>query len=543
MAQVMAACNNARLDGDTGPSGDPTEVALLLAAAESGVRLDPGLRDQQRRGQFHFDPALKLMSTIDERPDGLGVHTKGAPEAVLARCTAIMTGHGPPGPLRPQMRREVASVVDGYAGHGLRVLAFAARQLHPDAPLPARREDAERDLCFLGLAAMADPPRPEVADAVARCHTAGIRIIVVTGDHPLTAAAISHQLGIGTEDSPVITGGELDQMSEPDLDKLLRSGQELIFARASPEAKLRIADALRAEGHTVAMTGDGVNDAPALRRADIGVAMGRSGTDVAREAATMVLTDDNFATIVVAIQAGRRVYDNIRKFILYIFAHTTPEIVPFLVFALARGAIPLPLTVLQLLAFDVGTETLPALALGREQAEPGIMNRPPRPRSQGVITRAMLLRAWLFLGLIAAILQMAAFFLVLTQAGWQPGDPTGPGSPLHHAYLQATTMTFLSMVMAQIGTAFAARTDRASLRSVGVFSNRPLLAGIAAELALAAAIIYLPPLQDLLSTAALPPRLLLVTVPFPFIVWGADEICRYLLRRTGRRPPPPRQQE
>jgi len=537
MAEVMAACNNARLDGDTGPVGDPTEIALLLAAAESGVRPDPGQRDQQRRGQFHFDPALKLMSTIDERPGGLTVHAKGAPEAVLARCTAIMNGHGPPSPLRPEMRREVTSVVDGYARSGLRVLAFAARRLRPGAPLPARREDAERDLCLLGLAAMADPPRPEVADAVARCHTAGIRINVVTGDHPLTAAAISHELGIGTSDSPVITGGELDQMSEPDLDKLLRSDTELIFARASPEAKLRIADALRAEGHTVAMTGDGVNDAPALRRADIGVAMGRSGTDVAREAATMVLTDDNFATIVVAIQAGRRVYDNIRKFILYIFAHSTPEIVPFLVFALARGAVPLPLTVLQLLAFDVGTETLPALALGREQAEPGIMNRPPRPRREGVITRGMLLRAWLFLGLIAAILQMGAFFLVLIQAGWNPGAATGPGSPLHHAYLQATTMTFLSMVMAQIGTAFAARTDRASLWSVGVFSNRLLLAGIAAELALAAAIIYLPPLQDLLSTAALPPRLLLITLPFPFIVWGADEIRRYLLRRTDRRPP------
>jgi magnesium-transporting ATPase (P-type) len=432
----------------------------------------------------------------------------------------------------------VARVVDSYASNGLRVLAFATRPLGPDEPLPRQREDAERDLCFLGLAAMADPPRPEVADAVARCHTAGIRIIVVTGDHPLTAAAISRQLGIGTPDSPVVTGDELDRMSEADLDRLLRSGQELVFARASPEAKLRIADALRAEGHTVAMTGDGVNDAPALHRADIGVAMGRSGTDVAREAATMILTDDNFATIVVAIQAGRRVYDNIRKFILYIFAHSTPEIAPFLVFALARGAVPLPLTVLQLLAFDVGTETLPALALGREEAEPGIMNRPPRPRREGVIRRPMLLRAWLFLGLIAAILQMAAFFLVLIQAGWHPGDATGPGSPLHHAYLQATTMTFLSMVVAQIGTAFAARTERASLRSVGAFSNRPLLAGIALELALAAAIIYLPPLQRLLSTAPLPPHLLLVTVPFPFIVWGADELRRYLLRRRAERHAP-----
>jgi len=539
MAEVMAACNNARLDHDGGASGDPTEVALLLAATELGNRLDPGRRDQQRRGHFHFDPALKLMSTIDERPGGLCVHAKGAPEEVLARCTAIMSDDGSASPLRPGKRREVARVVDGYATKGLRVLAFAARPLGPDEPLPAEREDAERDLCFLGLAAMADPPRPEVADAVARCHTAGIRIIVVTGDHPLTAAAISRQLGIGTPDSPVITGGELDQMSEADLDKVLRSGQELVFARASPEAKLRIADALRAEGHTVAMTGDGVNDAPALHRADIGVAMGRSGTDVAREAATMVLTDDNFATIVVAIQAGRRVYDNIRKFILYIFAHSTPEIAPFVVFALARGAVPLPLTVLQLLAFDVGTETLPALALGREEAEPGIMNRPPRPRSEGVIRRPMLLRAWLFLGLIAAILQMGAFFLVLVQAGWHPGDATGPGSPLHHAYLQATTMTFLSMVVAQIGTAFAARTERASLRSVGAFSNRPLLAGIALELALTGAIIYLPPLQRLLSTASLPPHLLLVTLPFPFIVWGADELRRYLLRRRSGSPGSP----
>jgi calcium-translocating P-type ATPase len=530
MATVMARCSNARLDED-GASGDPTEVALLEAAAALGRSLDPSRRDRDRVAEFRFDPALKLMSTIDRCEDGTRVHAKGAPETVLPRCTAMLGADGLLVPLDRDVRDRLAAAVDAYAARGLRVLALASRDLESDQAPPDRREYAERDLCFVGLAALVDPPRPEVADAVQRCHTAGIRIIVVTGDHPLTAVAIARQLGIGGPDSPVVTGPQLDTMSESDLDDLLRSGQELIFARTSPEAKLRIADALRAEGHVVAMTGDGVNDAPALRRADIGIAMGRSGTDVAREASTMVLTDDNFATIVAAVQAGRRVYDNIRKFLVYIFAHTTPEVVPFLVFALARGTIPLPLTVLQLLAFDVGTETLPALALGREPAEPGIMNRPPRPPGEGVIRPAMLLRAWLFLGLIAAALQMGAYFYVLARAGWRPGMPTGPGSPLHHAYLQATTMTFLSMVVAQVGTAFAARTERASLRSVGAFSNPLLLAGIGAELALAAAIIYVPFLQDLLGTAALPAHLLLITVPFPFIVWGADEIRRYLLRR------------
>ena len=378
---------------------------------------------------------------------------------------------------------------------------------------------------------MLDPPRPEVAAAVESCHQAGLRVIVVTGDHGLTAAAIAKRVGIGADQSKVVVGSEVDEMTDRDLDSLLRGGEELIFARSSPETKLRIAESLREEGRIVAMTGDGVNDAPALRRADIGVAMGQSGTDVAREASTMVLTDDNFATIVAAIEGGRRVYDNVRKFIFYIFAHATPEVTPFVVFALGGGAIPLPLTVMQLLSFDVGTETLPALALGREPAEPGLMQRPPRERSEGVIRPGMLVRAWLFLGVICAGLQMAGFFYVLGGAGWSPGDPTGAGHSLHHAYQQATTMTFLGMVMGQIGTAFAARTERASLRSIGVFSNRLLLWGILFELALSALIIYAPPLQSLLGTAALAPHMLLFTLPFPFIVWGADELRRWLLRR------------
>jgi magnesium-transporting ATPase (P-type) len=245
----------------------------------------------------------------------------------------------------------------------------------------------------------------------------------------------------------------------------------------------------------------------------------------------VVLTDDDFATIVAAISSGRQVFDNVRKFVLYIFTHAVPEVVPFLVFALTGGAVPLPLNVLQILAIDLGTDTLPALALGREPAEPGTMDRPPRPRTAGVVDRGLLLRAWLLLGTVSAILVMSGFLITLLRAGWQPGDPTGPGSPLHQAYLQATTITFSGIVACQIGTAFAARTDRVSLFSVGLRSNPSLLWGIAFELFFTAAVIYVPWLQDVFGTAALSPAQLVVLVPFPFVVWGADEIVRWLRRR------------
>ncbi|MFE2612358.1 cation-translocating P-type ATPase [Micromonospora chalcea] len=533
LARTGVLCSNAQLGSGPGTeaTGDPTEIALLRFAEGLGVDTSPEQRPRCRRGEFHFDPKLRLMSTVDVDEHGMWLHTKGAPEAIIARSTTIIEADGREQPLDDTTRQHLTEAVTAQAAKGMRLIAAARR---PVSEVPASRDEAERGLCFLGWVAMLDPARPEVADAVACCHTAGIRIIMITGDHGRTAAAIATQVGITQPDPTVVNGDRVDAMPDGELTDLLARTPNLVFARSSPEAKLRIAKALQHTGHVVAMTGDGVNDAPALRRADIGVAMGRTGTDVTREAATLVLTDDNFATIVAAVQSGRQVYDNVRKFILYIFAHATPEVVPFLVFALSGGAVPLPLTVMQILAIDLGTETLPALALGREPAEPGLMNRPPRRRGSTIIDRHMLIRAWGYLGAISATLVMAGFFLTLYRAGWRPGDPTGPGSPLHHAYQQATTMTFLGIVACQIGTALAARTERTSLRAVGLVTNRLLLWGIAFELAFAAAIVTVPPLQAIFGTAPPDPLMLTLLLAFPILVWAPDEIRR-AVRRAGSR--------
>lgn len=534
MASGAMVCTNAVWDParEGEESGDPTELAFLHLGHDLGLAVKRGHPSRVR--QFHFDPQLRRMSTVDRDGQGLVVNTKGAPEELLPRSVSLAVGDTER-PLTEQDRVDLIERVNRWAHEGLRVLAVADRRLPAGTGAAAKltRDEIESGLTMTGLVAMEDPPRPEVAAAVHRCHTAGMRLIVVTGDHGLTAQHIAQQVGIGGPDTPVITGAELERMPEADLDRLLDLHRELIFARSSPEAKLRVADALRAQGQVVAMTGDGVNDAPALRRADIGIAMGRSGTDVARQAATMVLTDDNFATIVKAIEAGRQVYDNVRKFIVYIFAHATPEVVPFLIYALSGGRVPLPLTVMQILAIDLGTETFPALALGREPAEPGIMDRPPRQRGHNVINRVMLARAWGLLGGVSAVLVTVAFFLTLTGGGWYPGASVVAG-PLHQVWRQATTMTFLGIVSCQIGTAISARTQRASLRSVGFASNPLLLWGILFEVAFAALVVLVPPLQTVFGTAT--PQLwqAALLVPMPLIVWGTDETWRWLRRRAQR---------
>ena len=529
LVRVLTACTTA--DPEAG-IGDPTELALLGAARHLSVQPPPR---ESPETVFHFDPRLRLMTVVvagdvagDE--DGRTALTKGAPEAVLERCTAVLGHDGGTRPLSAELRTRLGHRLTELAGRGLRLLGCAARPLGT-GPQPQRRDEVERDLTLVGFVALADPLRDAVPVAVRQAHEAGLVVHVITGDNGATAAAIAHSAGIGGDPVLVVDGAELDRMPDAELDALLARGEEVVFSRSSPEDKLRIAARLQAAGHVVAVTGDGVNDAPALRQADIGVAMGATGTDVAREAATMVLTDDDFATIVRAIESGRRVYDNVRKFILYIFAHAVPEIVPFLLFALSGGAIPLGLTVTQILLIDLGTETLPALALGREAAEPGLMARPPRRRHEGIITGGMLLRAWGILGVVSAVLVTSGFLGVLWTAGWRPGDATGTGSALHEDYLTATTMTFAGIVACQIGTAMAARTDRVSLLSIGVLGNRLLLAGIVFEVALAAAVIYLPTAQDLLGTRPLGAGQLAWLATFPLVVWGADELYRAVRRR------------
>jgi len=534
LLEAVVRCNNAtarRRDGEWQLGGDPTESALLLAAAVGGYDVEAAEDERERRRVrlLAFDARLKRMSTIDRDGDGLRLHAKGAPIELLGRCSRIAACDGER-ELTAADRERIAARFEELASRGLRVLGAATRDLD-EHTAGGERDAIESGLTFAGLAALEDPPREDVAAAVASCRGAGIRIIVVTGDHGLTAEAVARQVGIVTGRAKVVPGREIEAMTDAELDELLGGDEELIVSRSNPETKLHLVDALRDRGHTVAMTGDGVNDAPALHRADIGVAMGVAGTDVAREAATMVLTDDSFASIVSAVEEGRVVYDNIRKFVTYIFAHSTPEVVPFLIFALSGGAVPLPITALQILAIDLGTETLPALALGREPAEPGIMKRPPRPRESGIIERSMLTRAWLWLGLLEAALVTGGFFYVLLAGGWSPGDPTGAGSDLHDTYLMATTMTFAGITACQVGTAFATRTTRSSLRQIGVFTNRLLLWGIVFEIAFAAALIYLPPLQDLFATDSLGTAELAILATFPVIVWGSDELRRWWLRR------------
>lgn len=522
-----ALCNGSRLSPPDEQHhgwyvvGDPTEGALLVAAAKGEMSVVELQAAQARISELPFDSDRKRMTTVHAVGGGRTAYVKGAPKEVLAICTHVLTPNG----VRDMDDATRAAVIernDEMARTGLRVLAMAQR----DVPEQARYdiEGTERDLTFIGLAGMMDPPRGEVVETVGKARRAGIKIIMITGDYGLTAESIARRVGIVRGERPrMVTGTELEAMSDEELTRTLRA-DEVLFARVAPEHKMRIALALKADGHVVAMTGDGVNDAPALRAADIGVAMGASGTDVAREAADMVLADDNFASIVYAIEEGRAVYDNIRRFVTYIFTSNVPEIVPFVLFVVFR--VPLPLTVLQILFIDLGSDIVPALALGVEDPEPGVMDRPPRPRHERLLGTGVLRRAYAFLGPIQAAATMTAYFYLYYTRGWRPGQALAASGVV---YAMATTMTLGAVVSTQIGNAFTQRSMHRSVFTSKPFSNRLLLVGVVVELLLIVAVVYVPFLQGIFGTAPLRTGDWLFLAALSPVLLIADEIRKAVI--------------
>jgi P-type Ca2+ transporter type 2C len=538
-------CNDARLvpPEETAAGwkviGDPTEAALKVVAAKGGVDLAEENLRMPRLRELPFDSVRKRMSSVHREGDTETAFVKGAPKEVLSLCSGIKLS-GKVEPLTPELRGEVLAANDGYAREGHRVLAVAERRLAADLKdyFP---ETVEKDLVLLGLTAMQDPARPEVATAVQSCHRAGIRIIMLTGDYGLTAESIARRIGIiaGSAAPRLITGSDLDAMDNPQLQKAL--ADQVIFARVAPQHKLRVVQALQALNLVVAVTGDGVNDAPALKKADIGVAMGRSGTDVAKEAADMILMDDNFASIVNAVEEGRAVYANIKKFATYIFSHNVTEAWPFIVQIMFN--VPLALAVMQVLAIDLGTDMIPALALGTEAPEPDIMDKPPRSRQDRLMNRSLLLRA-LWLGCFQSVLCFGGFFILYRSFGYVDlmhlprVDLLPYGERMltrdGQVYVLATSMFLAGVVCTQIGNAYACRTERAAVASIGFFSNRFLLFGFAYEVVLCAILMYVPLLRPVFEVGPLPLKFWGVLMIFAILMFLPEEGRKALLRRRDR---------
>jgi calcium-translocating P-type ATPase len=473
LAVAARSCSSGRiaLVGDRWtPLGDPMEAALDALAHRVGVD-DVRLGDE--RARFPFDPQRRRMSVVV----GDRVLVKGAPDAVLP-CCATTDG--------------ASDVLDRLAHRGLRVLAVASRPIG-ESPVPADAHEAERDLELLGLVALEDPPRDHAAAALAACRGAGVRVVMVTGDHPATAHAIANEVGLTIGPGEVLLGADL-----PTDDAVLAAVVDhdgLVIARVVPEDKLRIARALQASGHVVAMTGDGVNDAPALREAAIGIAMGRSGTDVAREAADLVLLDDDFATIVAAIEQGRSTFSNIRRFLTYHLTDNVAELAPFVVWALSGGRFPLAIGVLALLALDLGTDVFPALALGAEPPSAHLLERPPTRRH--LVDRGLLVRAFGWLGPTEAIVALSAFVATFAADGWRPGDAFPGGDIL----LAASGATFAAIVIGQVANVFACRSTRQPAWRIPIRRNPLLVWALLAEVAMLLAFLFIPPLADLLDQA------------------------------------------
>lgn len=518
--RAAALCNDATRHRQSGPgdceapgetptwTGDPTETALVLAAHAGGLDKAELDRACPRVQEQPFDSDRKRMTTFHREGAGFAAYTKGAPESVLPRCTVQWTPDGS----TPLDRTGVLATASRLAAQGLRVLALARRS-HNSLPDTNALDAVESQLELLGLIALIDPPRPEAQAAVCDCISAGITPVMITGDHPATARAIAHRLGIVTRsDAPVLTGADLATLDDAAL--RARVEQVQVYARVDPAQKIRIVEALQAQGHFVAMTGDGVNDAPALKRADIGVAMGRGGTDVAREASSLVLLDDNFATIVAAIREGRRIYDNIRKFVRYAMTGNSGEI--WTIFLAPLLFLPIPLLPIHILWVNLVTDGLPGLALAAEPAERGTMRRPPRAPDESLFAHGM----WqhiLFMGLLIAGLCLAV-------QAWA----------LHTGHAHWQTMVFTVLTLAQMAHVLAIRSESEPLWRLGLCSNRPLLGAVLLTFLLQLATIYVPFLNPIFKTQPLSLPELLVCLGAAAVVYGAAEIEKTLRRRPGR---------
>lgn len=499
--RAAALCNDA-VPGDGGHwQGDPTETALAALAAAEGQDKAALEAASPRIAELPFDSQRKRMSTLHRTGDaGAVLYTKGAPESLLPRCTARWRPDAAGGAVPVDNAAEMA-VAEALAAQGLRVLAFARRPLH-DAVLPADADAVEQGLQLIGLVALIDPPRPEAAAAVRDCLDAGITPVMITGDHPATARAIALRLGIvDDERAPVLTGAMLAGSDDATL--RARCAEVRVYARVDPAQKIRIVEALQSLGRFVAMTGDGVNDAPALKRADIGVAMGRGGTDVAREAASLVLLDDNFATIVAAVREGRRIYDNIRKFVRYAMTGNSGEI--WTLFLAPMLGLPIPLLPIHILWVNLVTDGLPGLALAAEPAERGVMQRPPRPPGESLFADGLWQHV-LFIGLLIGGLCLAvqAWALQTGHAHWQ-------------------TMVFCVLTFAQMAHVLAIRSEREPLWRQGLASNLPLAGAVGLTLLLQLATVYVPWLQPVFKTEALDAGELAICVAAAGVVFAAAE--------------------
>lgn len=520
--------------------GDPTEACLEVVAKKGGLDMQKIQSLYPRILELPFESRRKRMTTIHQIKEAFEgsqriAFIKGAPKEVLDLCSHCYQ-NGQSRLINDEDYQHAMKANDNYARQGLRVLAVAYRTLkHDDASLPSSireytPEIIEQDLTFLGLIAMQDPPRNEVKEAVALCHSAGIKIVMITGDYGLTAESIARKIGIiKTDQAKVVSGVELSNMSDQELKEVLKG--EVVFARMAPDQKYRIVTALQELGNIVAVTGDGVNDAPALKKADIGVAMGITGTDVAKEAADMILTDDNFASIVRAIEEGRTVYNNIRKFLRYIFDSNTPEAAAPAVYLLSGGLVPMPLTIMQILTIDIGTDMIPALGLGAEQGEANIMKQPPRSTNDRLLNKQVILVGFIWYGLIITAFALGGYFLINYLNGW-PNVPLAPEGTL--VYQKATTMMLVGVVFSQMGMALNNRTEKESVFKRGVFSNHYINLGLVVEVLILIVIIYVPFFNGIFNTAPLELYDWLYALPIPFIVFGIDELRKKILRKKDK---------